>query len=114
MNVRVFPWTVAVALAALAVPLQLFAQATPPAGDAAALYKSRCAACHLADGASKTPSMNLADTTWQHGSSLKEVAEVIRNGVKGTAMLPFKSKLTEEQILALAKHVRGFDKTLKD
>jgi cytochrome c553 len=39
---------------------------------------------------------------------------VIRNGVKGTAMLPFKSKLTDDQIVALAKHVRAFDKTLKD
>lgn len=107
MSSRAFLW-----VAALAVPLRLFAQATPP--DTAALYKSKCAACHLANGASKTASMNLADNAWQHGSSVKQVADVIRNGVKGTAMLPFKGKLTEEQILALAKHVRAFDKTLKD
>jgi mono/diheme cytochrome c family protein len=99
--------------AALALPLRLAAQAQTPA-DAAALYKSKCAPCHLADGNAKTPSMNFADGNWQHGSSLQQVADVIRNGVKGTAMLPFKSKLTDDQIVALAKHVRAFDKTLKD
>lgn len=95
----------------LATPLRLSAQAAP---ETAALYKSRCAACHLANGASKTASMNFTDTTWKHGTSLKEIAAVIRDGVKGTAMLPFKNKLTEEQIQALARHVRAFDKTLED
>ena len=95
-----------------ALSLHLSAQA-PAATDTATLYKSKCAACHLANGASKTASMNFTDAVWQHGASEKEVADVIRNGVKGTAMLAFKSKLTDEQIVALAKHVRAFDKTLK-
>jgi mono/diheme cytochrome c family protein len=88
---------------------------TPPApADTAALYKSKCAPCHLATGDAKTPAMNFADGVWHHGSSVKEVADVIRNGVKGTAMLPFKSKLTDDQVAALAKYVRAFDKSLKD
>jgi len=88
---------------------------TPPApADTAALYKSKCAPCHLANGDAKTPSMNFADGVWHHGSSVKQVAEAIRNGVKGTAMLPFKSKLTDDQVVALAKYVRTFDQSLRD
>jgi mono/diheme cytochrome c family protein len=90
------------------------AQTPPAASETAALYKSKCAACHLANGAAKIPSMNFADGVWRHGSSEKQIADVIRNGVKGTAMLPFKSKLTEEQVVALAKYVRAFDTSLKD
>ena len=89
------------------------AQAPTPA-ETAALYKAKCAACHLANGASKTASMNFTDNVWQHGSSSKEIAEVIRNGVKGTAMMPFKGKLSDDQVVALAKYVRAFDKSLKD
>jgi mono/diheme cytochrome c family protein len=115
MSSRFYFRAAAVAMvAALGVPQRLSAQGASAAVDAAALYKTKCAACHLANGAPKTASMNFADGTWRHGSSVSQVADVIRNGVKGTAMLPFKSKLTEEQILALTRHVRAFDKTLKD
>jgi mono/diheme cytochrome c family protein len=98
----------------LALSSQPAAQTPPSASATATLYKSKCAACHLANGAAKVPSMNFADGVWQHGSSEKQVADVIRNGVKGTAMLPFKSRLTEEQVVSLAKYVRAFDTSLKD
>lgn len=92
----------------------------PPAAKTAAaakaseatleLYKVKCAACHLADGNSPLPLMNFADGVWKHGDSLKDIAQVISEGVPGTAMLPFKTQISPAEVQALAKHVRSFDK----
>jgi len=79
----------------------------------AELYKSTCQACHMADGNAALEPMNLADAKWRHGSSIREIAKVISEGVPGTAMMPFQARFTEVQILALARHVRQFDKSLK-
>ena len=57
--------------------------------------------------------MNFADGEWKNGSRMKDIARVITDGVKGSAMMPFKDKLSEAEILALAKYVRAFDKRLK-
>jgi len=82
-------------------------QATP----AAETYKLRCAVCHGPDGNAQVPEMNFADGQWKHGSSVKEIAKVISEGVPGTAMVVFKSQLSEKEILDLARYVRAFDKT---
>jgi mono/diheme cytochrome c family protein len=81
-----------------------------PADDTLEAYKLKCQACHMADGNSPLEIMNFADGKWKHGSSLKEIAGVIAEGVPATAMLPFKTQLTEPQIQALARYVRSFDK----
>jgi mono/diheme cytochrome c family protein len=81
--------------------------------DAGALYKKHCALCHGADGASKLPNASFADGVWKHGSTPKEVQASITNGVKGTVMLGFASKLKPAEIEALAAHVRAYDKKLK-
>jgi mono/diheme cytochrome c family protein len=81
--------------------------------DAAAIYKARCAICHGAKGDSKLPGMSFTDGEWKHGTSVKEVAAVIRDGVEGTAMLAFKSKLKDPEVEALAQYVRAFDAKLK-
>lgn len=91
------------------------ARAQSPAGgtaDAEALYKQNCMACHMADGNAALEPMNFADGKWKHGASVKEVAATISNGVPGTAMMPFKARFSEQEILALAKYVRHFDKNL--
>jgi mono/diheme cytochrome c family protein len=91
------------------------AMAQPPADSnrpAAELYKTTCQPCHMADGNAALEPMNFADGKWRHGSSVKEVAATITNGVQGTAMMPFKTRFSEQEILALAKYVRTFDKTL--
>ncbi len=81
--------------------------------DGAALYKEKCQVCHAADGNSPMPHMSFADGEWLHGSSVKEVVNTITNGVPGTAMMSMKAQgLTDEEILALAKYVRHFDKAL--
>lgn len=77
------------------------------------LYKTKCMACHLADGKGAMPEMNLSDAKWEHGSSVAEISKVIAEGVPGKAMMPFKAQLTDEQVEALAHYVRAFDKTLK-
>ena len=57
--------------------------------------------------------MNFADGKWKHGSTPKQSRQVITNGVPGTAMMSFKERFSEQEILALAKYVRAFDKTHK-
>jgi mono/diheme cytochrome c family protein len=77
------------------------------------LYKTKCFACHLADGNAPMKEMNLADAEWKHGSKLVDIVKVIEEGVPATAMLGFKAQLQPEEIEALARYVRSFDKTLK-
>jgi mono/diheme cytochrome c family protein len=111
----VFRALTAVGLVALA-SLHLSAQTTPAAGgsrSAPELYKQNCLVCHMADGNAALEPMNFADGKWRHGTRVKELAEVISEGVPGTAMMPFKTRFSQAEIVALAKYVRTFDKSLK-
>jgi len=87
----------------------------PPDSDRPApdLYKATCQPCHMADGNAALEPMNFTDGKWKHGTSVKELSAVIADGVQGTAMMPFKTRFSEKEIVALAKYVRAFDKTLK-
>jgi cbb3-type cytochrome c oxidase subunit III len=78
------------------------------------VYEKNCTSCHgatgLGDGKMGTelnpkPS-NLADSEWKHGSSDGEIFAVIKEGVKGTGMKSFNSKLTEHQIWDVINYVR--------
>lgn len=82
-----------------------------PAVDAAELFTTNCERCH-GNGNSDIKELNFADGEWKHGASLADVTKTIADGVPGTAMLPWKEQLTQEEIAALAKYVRTFDKTL--
>ena len=96
--------------------LLIIVSATPAAAADEAtiqLYKTKCQACHMADGNSPIPEMSFAGGSWVHGSRLADVVRVIEAGVPGKAMVGFKEQLTREQIEALARHVRSFDKKLK-
>ena len=77
------------------------------------LYKTKCQACHLADGNAPMKEMNLSDAEWKHGSKVADIIKTIEEGSPGTAMLSFKAQLSPEEIDALARYVRAFDKTLK-
>lgn len=90
-------------------------QAKPaqPATETARLYRLHCQLCHGANGKAPIPEMAFVGRPWKHGTSSAQMAKIITDGVKGTAMMPFKNKLKPEQILALAKHVRAFDPKLK-
>jgi len=85
-----------------------------PGVDVQAIYKEQCAICHGVDGKGKLPGVaSFPDGDWEHGSRLQDIAKVIREGVPGTTMMAFKGRLKPEEIDALARHVRSFDKTLK-
>jgi mono/diheme cytochrome c family protein len=105
--------TVGLRAAVPASPSVQQAQPAPPATESARLYRLHCQMCHGANGKAPIPDMALFQRKWKHGTSSAEMAKVIAEGVKGTPMMPFKSKLKPAQILALAKHVRAFDPTLK-
>jgi mono/diheme cytochrome c family protein len=109
-------WWIAPATAAALLGLSIPVGADAPAADEATveLYKAKCQICHMADGNSPVPAMNFADGVWLHGSRLADVIKVIAEGVPGKAMTSFKKQLTKEQIEALARYVRSFDKKLKD
>jgi cytochrome c6 len=74
--------------------------------DAAALFASKCAACHGKDGTGSPvgKKMGAKDLT-KDKDSQAEIAATITNG-KGK-MTAFKGKLTPEEIDALAKYVKG-------
>ena len=76
-------------------------------------YKATCQPCHMADGNAALKPMNFADGEWKHGTAPQDLAKVIANGVPGTAMMPFKARFSEKEILDLAKYVRKFDPKLK-
>jgi aldose sugar dehydrogenase len=76
-------------------------------------YKATCQPCHMADGNAALEPMNFADGKWKHGTTVQDLAKVIANGVPGTAMMPFKTRFSEQEILDLAKYVRRFDPKLK-
>ena len=105
-----------IALAASALLVGVLASKRAAALDDAAtleLYKTKCQACHLADGNAPMKEMNLSDAEWKHGSKVAEIVKTIEEGSPGTAMLSFKAQLAPEEIDALARFVRAFDKTLK-
>jgi mono/diheme cytochrome c family protein len=87
------------------------AQAGKPTEATLEVYKTKCQACHMPDGNSPLEPLNFVDGTWKHGSTVKEIAKVISEGVPGTAMLPFKGQVPDEQVEPLARYVRSFDKT---
>jgi mono/diheme cytochrome c family protein len=90
------------------------AQATRPTSNrpAAELYVQNCQMCHMPDGNAAIKQMNFADGEWIHGTTIKEQVKVVTDGVTGTAMMPFKDRLSDQEILALVKLVRAFDKKL--
>ncbi|MBA3887431.1 MAG: cytochrome c [Acidobacteria bacterium] len=88
--------------------------AKPAAVDAQAIYKQQCMVCHGADGKGTLPGVgSFPEGEWLHGSREQDIAKVIRDGAPGTTMMAFKSRLKPEEIEALARFVRGFDKKLK-
>lgn len=80
--------------------------------DGAAIYKAKCSMCHGVDGkgfaALKTP--DFTDPKWQESVTDKDILDAIKNGKKDTAMPAFSGKLSEQEILAVLKQVRAFNR----
>jgi cytochrome c6 len=108
LSVRVFRF----AIPALGI---LFLLTAPlRAQDAPALYKSKCAACHAADGSGSVPmgkqlgvlDLRSADVQKQTDAQL---TDSITNG-KGKKMPAYKDKLTDDQIKGLVGYLRELAK----
>lgn len=102
---------VAVVLISVLVPATFgFAQ------DAAALYKSKCAACHGPDGAGATTmgkKLGVKDFRSPEVTKLTD-AELFDITKKGKNKMPaYDKKLTDDQIKDLVKYVRDLGKEAK-
>lgn len=79
------------------------------AGDAAALYKTKCAMCHAADGSGNVP---MGQKTGAHDFRSPEVqkmteAQLTEITVKGKNKMPgYDKKLTADEIKGLVAHIR--------
>jgi mono/diheme cytochrome c family protein len=77
--------------------------------DGAGIFREKCSMCHGIEGkgyaAIKTP--NFTDPKWQAAHPDKELRDAIENGVKGTAMVSFKDKLSQQEITAVLKYIRS-------
>ena len=86
-------------------------QAGPPP-DGGDLFKHKCSMCHGAEGkgysSMKTP--DFTDPKVQASLTDKEIAEIIKNGKKGTAMPPFGAQLSEDEIQSLVTYIRSLKK----
>ena len=95
-------------LALIATPM--LADATP---DGASIFKAKCAMCHGPDGSGQTAmgkslrirALGSAEVQKQTDA---ELTNIITNGKN--KMLPYKGKLTSEEIRALVGHIRAFRK----
>ena len=76
------------------------------------LYVQLCQMCHMPDGNAAIKDMNFVDGDWKHGTVIKAQVKVVTDGVPGTAMMSFKDRLSDQEVLALVKFVRNFDKKL--
>ena len=100
----------------LANPVEADAESLA-AGEAA--YQRLCATCHgptgrgdgrlaAATAAYSAPPSNLADATWQHGSTDGEIFTVIRDGIgPDFAMDSFDGPLSEEEIWNVVNYVKS-------
>jgi mono/diheme cytochrome c family protein len=79
------------------------------ADDGKGLYDTKCAMCHGKDGVAKPPgkgSRDFNDPAYQAASSVDDIVSITANG-KGK-MPAYRSKLTPEQIRAIAAYVKTF------
>lgn len=76
--------------------------------EGARLFRINCQSCHGREGDHPDKTFNLTDQEWKHGDSLEEIEKTVTEGVKGTAMLGFKGRLTPKQIASLTAYVYSF------
>jgi mono/diheme cytochrome c family protein len=78
------------------------------------VYEKNCASCHgktgkgdgmMGEELNPKPA-DLTDADWKHGSTDGEIFTVIKDGVKGTGMKGFNSKLTTHEIWDVVNYVR--------
>jgi cytochrome c oxidase cbb3-type subunit III len=64
-----------------------------------------CTTCHGPEGGGNAIGPNLSDEYWIHGNKPELLYQVVKNGVPAKGMTPFKSQLTEKQIVQVLSYV---------
>ena len=82
--------------------------------DAKKLFITHCKTCHGADGHPTDLGVGLgarefANAEWQAKTTDEQIIKQINNGTP-EKMMPFKEKLSQEEIKALVSVIRGFGK----
>ncbi|HHT9130740.1 MAG TPA: c-type cytochrome [Candidatus Brocadiaceae bacterium] len=82
--------------------------------DAKNLYMTHCKTCHGVDGHPTDLGVGLgarefANAEWQAKTTDEQIIKQINNGTP-EKMMPFKEKLSQEEIKALVSVIRGFGK----
>ena len=106
-------------LAAIAVAVKSFGMArpAPPVPEnleetGARVYAANCVQCHGTQGDGRGPAaseLTMAPTNFlQQRPTLDRSLRALREGVDGTPMAPWTSRLNTAEILAVSYHVRGF------
>jgi mono/diheme cytochrome c family protein len=79
--------------------------------DGATIFKRNCVMCHGPDGKGvatfKTP--DFTNPRVQASLTDEQILETIKDGKKGTVMPPWKDKLSNQEIKAVAAHIRSFN-----
>ncbi len=103
---RLACWVVSAVIALMATP-------AANADDMAALYKSKCASCHAADGSGSTPmgkKLNARDVRSPEVQKQTD-AQLTEITAKGKNKMPaYEKKLTAEQIKELVAYMRELGK----
>lgn len=102
---KLMSWMLPVCL--LLAPMALAAE------DGAALFKSKCALCHGADGSGDTPMGKKLALKALGSESVQKLTDeqISQTIVKGKGKMPaFDKKLTPDQVRALVAHVRSLRK----
>jgi cytochrome c6 len=84
------------------------------ADDSASVYKTKCAACHAADGSGSSAMGKTLGTPDLRGDAVQketdaQLIDSIANG-KGKKMPAYKGKLTDDQIKDLVAYIRDLAK----
>ena len=82
--------------------------------DATKVYMTHCKTCHGENGqptdlGSGLGAREFANTEWQAKTTDEQIIKQINNGTP-EKMMPFKEKLTQEEIKALVPVIRSFGK----
>ncbi len=78
--------------------------------DGQKFFEVQCAVCHKADGGGLA-GPNLTDQYWKNGGSFTDIYKVIKNGVTGTAMIPWESQLNPIRMRNVASYVQSLQGT---
>lgn len=73
------------------------------------VFERACQVCHGTRGTGTRMARPL-DQSGFYADTVEQIAEIVRDGISGTTMQPFKGRLTEDEILAVAQYVDSLRK----